>query len=128
MAREPDQTFRFIGAPKPPRRAFLLGALSFGDSEMARGKQKGFTFSWRVSIEPMSAEQWQEVQDIITRLAVRAYIADNAEVLGSESLQVSGPSAAAAAVAGAPLANADGPESGSMEQIESPPARASRTR
>ncbi len=93
---------------------------------MAKGKKNSFTFSRRVITEPMPPEQWQEVQDIITRLVVRAYLADHPELLGRKSSRVSRPSAAAAA--SAPVANADGPESGSMEQIESPPARANRTR
>jgi hypothetical protein len=68
----------------------------------------------------MGPEESQAAETLLARLVARAYAADHLELFcptlsASETREYSGPPAAAAAVAGAPPANAGGPEDWSME-------------
>jgi len=68
----------------------------------------------------MPTAEWETAESLLARLVARAYAADHPElfhpaVIAGETEENSGPPAAAAAVAGAPPANAGGPEEWSVE-------------
>lgn len=72
----------------------------------------------------MMPQHWRAAERILVKLIARAFAVDNPELLSpvaaqSRTQQDSGPPAAAAAVAGAPPANAGGPEGWSMEHERS---------
>jgi len=90
-------------------------------SDVTTTRRKGrFTVIARVAGEPMRPEEWRATDSLLARLVALAYAADHPELFSpavaqSEREPDSGPPAAAAAVAGAPPANAGGAEDWSAE-------------
>jgi hypothetical protein len=68
----------------------------------------------------MPPETWREARRVMARLVARAYCRDHCpELLGAEQVgQISGPSPAARADAGAPPARGGGPEAMELEQSD----------
>ena len=101
-------------------REARLSPLESAFDVMRTKRRRRFSVITRIAAEPMPVEEWQAAESLLARLVARAYAADHPElfrpvVAQGETREDSGPPAASAAVAGAPPANAGGPEEWSVE-------------
>jgi hypothetical protein len=85
-----------------------------------RTTKQRFTFKASIAPEPMPAAEWQAAERLLAKLVARAIARDHPEWFQScrtdrKESEDAGPPAAAAAVAGALPANADGPARESRE-------------